>query len=70
MPGCGWALADIIVRAGVPEGVLNLVIGPGRDVGQAIVESRKVRGISFTCSVETGRRIGAACFERGKKVQL
>ncbi len=31
---------------------------------------RKVRGISFTGSVETGRRIGAACFERGKKVQL
>ncbi|NEH46156.1 aldehyde dehydrogenase family protein [Rhizobium leguminosarum] len=70
VPGCGWALADIIVRAGVPEGVFNLVIGPGRDVGQAIVESRKVRGISFTGSVETGRRIGAACFERGKKVQL
>ena len=70
VPGCGWALADIIARAGVPEGVFNLVIGPGRDVGQAFVESRKVRGISFTGSVETGRRIGAACFERGKKVQL
>jgi aldehyde dehydrogenase (NAD+) len=70
VPGCGWALADIIARAGVPAGVFNLVIGPGREVGQAIVESRKVRGISFTGSVETGRRIGAACFERGKKVQL
>jgi acyl-CoA reductase-like NAD-dependent aldehyde dehydrogenase len=70
VPGCGWALADIIARAGIPAGVFNLVIGPGRDVGQAIVESRKVRGISFTGSVATGRRIGAACFERGKKVQL
>ncbi|QTG16938.1 aldehyde dehydrogenase family protein (plasmid) [Agrobacterium tumefaciens] len=70
VPGCGWALADIIARAGVPEGVFNLVIGPGREVGQAFVESKKVRGISFTGSVETGRRIGAACFERGKKVQL
>lgn len=70
VPGCGWALGDIIARAGIPAGVFNLVIGPGREVGQAFVESRKVRGISFTGSVATGRRIGAACFESGKKVQL
>jgi acyl-CoA reductase-like NAD-dependent aldehyde dehydrogenase len=70
VPGSAWALAEILSRAGLPEGVFNLVIGPGSQVGQAIVESPKVRGVSFTGSVPTGRRIGAACFEHGKKVQL
>ncbi|MBZ9772517.1 aldehyde dehydrogenase family protein [Mesorhizobium sp. CO1-1-8] len=70
VPGSGWALAEILSRAGLPEGVFNLVIGPGSKVGQAMVESPKVRGISFTGSVPTGRRIGVACFEMGKKVQL
>lgn len=70
VPGSGWALAEILSRAGLPEGVFNLVIGPGSQVGQALVESPMVRAISFTGSVPTGRRIGAACFERGKKVQL
>lgn len=70
VPGSAWALSDIITRSGVPAGVFNLVIGPGSQVGQAIVESPKVRGVSFTGSVATGRRIGVACVERGKKVQL
>ena len=70
VPGCGWALAEILSRAGLPEGVFNFVSGPGSQVGQAIVESTRVRGVSFTGSVQTGRRIGVACFERGKKVQL
>jgi acyl-CoA reductase-like NAD-dependent aldehyde dehydrogenase len=70
VPGSAWALSDIIIRSGIPAGVFNLVIGPGSEVGQAIVESPKVRGISFTGSVATGRKIGVACVERGKKVQL
>lgn len=70
VPGSAWALSEILSRAGLPEGVFNLVIGPGSQVGQALVESSRIRGISFTGSVSTGRRIGVACFERGKKVQL
>jgi aldehyde dehydrogenase (NAD+) len=70
VPGSAWALAEIIARAGVPAGVFNLVIGPGRVVGEAFVKSPKVRAISFTGSVPTGRAIGAACFASGKKVQL
>ncbi|MFG1383876.1 aldehyde dehydrogenase family protein [Xanthobacter versatilis] len=70
VPACGWAIADMLARAGIPEGVFNLVVGPGSVVGQALVESSKVRAVSFTGSVATGRRIGAACFESGKKVQL
>jgi acyl-CoA reductase-like NAD-dependent aldehyde dehydrogenase len=69
VPGCGWTLADILHRCGVPHGVFNLVMGPGSVVGQAFVESRRVDAVSFTGSVATGRRIISACAARGAKVQ-
>jgi acyl-CoA reductase-like NAD-dependent aldehyde dehydrogenase len=69
VPGCGWALADILQRCGVPAGVFNLVMGPGQVVGNAFVGSPQVTGVSFTGSVATGRRIIAACACRGAKVQ-
>jgi len=69
VPGCGWVLADILQRCGVPKGVFNLVMGPGQVVGNALVTSHKVDAISFTGSVGTGRRIIAACAGRGAKVQ-
>ena len=70
VPACGWAIADILHRAGIPAGVFNLVMGKGSIVGNAIVSSSRVNAVSFTGSVVTGRRIGSACMERGKKVQL
>ena len=70
VPGSAWALAEIISRAGVPAGVFNLVMGSGREVGDAIVQSPKVRAVSFTGSVEVGRKIAIECVTRGKKVQL
>ncbi len=70
VPGCAWALADILNRAGLPPGVLNLVMGRGSVVGEAILRSSKVRAVTFTGSVSTGRRVGMACMETGKKVQL
>ena len=69
VPGCGWTLADILHRCGVPKGVFNLVMGPGQVVGNALVNSPRVDAISFTGSVATGRRIIAACAGRGAKVQ-
>ncbi|SMH44389.1 aldehyde dehydrogenase family protein [Azospirillum agricola] len=70
VPGSSWALAEILVQAGLPAGVFNLVMGRGSVVGEAIVASPKVTAISFTGSVSTGRRIGARAFETGKKFQL
>lgn len=71
VPGSAWALADIIVRTGLlPEGTFSLVMGPGSKVGQTLATSRKVRAITFTGSVQTGRAIGMTCMERGAKVQL
>jgi len=70
VPGCGWALADIISRSGLPEGVFNLVMGPGSVVGDAILNSPVVAGVSFTGSVGTGRTVAATCVGRGAKFQL
>ncbi len=71
-PACAWALVDILNRAGLPKGVLNLVMGRGSTVGQALLEHRDVAAISFTGSVATGRKVAAACIGSNpmKKVQL
>ncbi len=53
-------LAELAAEAGLPAGVLNVVTGFGEEAGEALVRHPLVRGISFTGSVETGRRILAA----------
>lgn len=70
VPGCAWELASILARAGLPAGVLNLVMGRGSIVGEAIVNSKDVAGVSFTGSVATGRGIAAKVVSRMGKVQL
>ncbi|WP_294258333.1 aldehyde dehydrogenase family protein, partial [uncultured Comamonas sp.] len=42
VPGSAWALADIIHRSGIPAGVFNLVMGPGRVIGEALVNHADV----------------------------
>ncbi|MCW5751043.1 MAG: aldehyde dehydrogenase family protein [Alphaproteobacteria bacterium] len=70
VPGSAWALAEIIQKAGLPEGVFNLVMGRGSVIGQALLDNPKVTGISFTGSVETGRRVAQHAVARMAKVQL
>ena len=70
VPGSAWALVEILSRAGLPKGVLNLVMGRGSVVGQTMLESRGVNAISFTGSVETGAKVAMACSARGAKYQL
>jgi alpha-ketoglutaric semialdehyde dehydrogenase len=70
VPGCAWAIAEIISRSGLPKGVFNLVMGPGSQVGNAILNHAKVNAISFTGSVATGQRVLEAAAKRRAKVQL
>jgi alpha-ketoglutaric semialdehyde dehydrogenase len=70
VPGSTWELVKIIAEAGAPAGVINLVMGRGSVVGEALVSSPDVDALSFTGSVATGRAIGAKCFASGKKFQL
>ena len=70
VPGCAWALAEIISRSGLPAGAFNLVLGSGRRVGQTIVESPLVDAISFTGSVPVGEALLATATARRARVQL
>lgn len=70
VPGCTWALVDILQRAGLPKGVLNLVMGKGSVVGQAILDSADVKAITFTGSQGTGERVAQASIKHNRKFQL
>jgi len=70
VPGCSWAIADILNRAGLPKGVLNLVMGKGSVVGQAMLDSPDLAGITFTGSTGTGKRVAASSIEHNRKFQL
>lgn len=67
-PGSAWALVDIFLRAGLPKGVLNLVMGKGSVAGPAIVDA--VDAISFTGSVPTGRGIAERAIKTMTRIQL
>src|SRR5262245_46213640 len=70
VPGCAWALAEIIARAGVPAGVFNLVMGRGSVVGEVLSNDPGVDAVSFTGSAAVGRRVAQNCAARLAKVQL
>ncbi|ENR10749.1 aldehyde dehydrogenase family protein [Brucella ovis] len=70
VPGCSWAIADILHRAGLPKGVLNLVMGKGSVVGQTILDSADVNAVTFTGSTGTGKRVAAASIEHNRRFQL
>ncbi|MEV6693541.1 aldehyde dehydrogenase family protein [Micromonospora sp. NPDC051196] len=60
-------LARIIVDAGAPAGVFNLVMGPGRTVGEELLTAPGVDGISFTGSTTTGAHVARRCIDHGNK---
>src|SRR5437870_856366 len=63
-------LADLILEAGIPEGVVNVVVGPGRVVGQRLVEHPDVAKIGFTGSTEVGRGVMQGAAGTIKRVTL
>ena len=70
VPGCAWALAEIISRSGIAPGVFNLVMGRGSVIGDPLVNDPGIQAISFTGSQGVGERIAQQCALRLKKVQL
>lgn len=63
-------LVEILMEAGLPPGVINLVFGPGTPVGSAVVHHPDIRAISFTGSLETGKWIMGECAKSMKRVSL
>jgi len=70
VPGSTWAIVDILQRAGLPKGVLNLVMGRGSVVGQTLLDSPDVDAVTFTGSVGTGKRVAEASVKLMRKFQL
>ncbi|WP_029076032.1 aldehyde dehydrogenase family protein [Kaistia adipata] len=70
VPGCAWTIVDILVRNGLPKGVVNLVMGRGSVVGQAMLDSPKINALSFTGSVGTGKKVAEASIAVMRKFQL
>jgi aldehyde dehydrogenase (NAD+) len=70
VPASPWTLSDIIQRAGLPAGVLNLVMGPGAKLGAALAASPDIDAVSFTGSQEVGPSVAAAAVKTGARVQL
>ena len=62
--------ASIALDAGIPEGVVNVVVGPGSVCGQRLVEHPDVAKIAFTGSTEVGRSIAAGAAATIKRVTL
>lgn len=69
VPGCSWEIANILQESGCPNGVFNLVMGSGGQVGSRMVEHPEIDAISFTGSVTTGQAIAVKCAQTGKRVQ-
>ena len=63
-------LEKLALQAGIPEGVLNVVVGAGRTVGERLVQHPDVAKVAFTGSTDVGKRIGALAAESIKRVTL
>uniref|UniRef100_UPI00403F246E aldehyde dehydrogenase family protein n=1 Tax=Ornithinibacillus sp. FSL M8-0202 TaxID=2921616 RepID=UPI00403F246E len=66
----GFLIADILEQAGLPKGVLNVIVGKGSEIGDDIVEHPISKLVSFTGSTEVGRRIGEIAGRTLKDVAL
>jgi aldehyde dehydrogenase (NAD+) len=64
VPGSAWALAEILSRSGLPQGVFNLVMGRGAEVGATLLDDSRIAAVTFTGSVATGQKVAAACMNR------
>ncbi|HWV24381.1 MAG TPA: aldehyde dehydrogenase family protein [Thermomicrobiales bacterium] len=63
-------LAEILQEAGIPDGVVNVVLGSGSEVGDPILHHPDVPVISFTGSTETGKAVALAAAEHNKRLTL
>lgn len=70
VPHTGTVLVEILLEAGLPPEVIQLVHGVGESVGAAIVLHPEIPVISFTGSTETGRIVGETCGRMHKRLSL
>jgi methylmalonic acid semialdehyde dehydrogenase len=68
-PATAVRLTELFAEAGIPKGVLNLILGSGSEAGDEIVGHAAVRAVSFTGSNGVGLKLYEQCSRRGAKVQ-
>ncbi len=68
-PSVSRKLVECLDEAGLPDGVINYVTGPGKVVGQAITEHEDIDAVSFTGSLKVGKKVYQQCSKKGKRVQ-
>ncbi len=68
-PATAVRICELFEEAGLPKGVLNLILGKGEEVGDEIINHPAVKAISFTGSTATGIKIYEQAAKRGAKVQ-
>jgi aldehyde dehydrogenase (NAD+) len=68
-PATGVRIVEIFEAAGIPPGVLNLILGSGSDAGDEIINHPAVKAVSFTGSNEVGIRLYEQVSRRGAKCQ-
>lgn len=69
-PLSALALAELARRAGIPDGVVNVVAGKTEDIGQELTSNPKVRKLTFTGSTEVGKELIRACASTVKKTTM
>jgi acyl-CoA reductase-like NAD-dependent aldehyde dehydrogenase len=69
-PHTAGRFVEVLIEAGVPPGVVNLIHGRGEEVGAELVRHRDVQLVSFTGSAAVGREIASVCGQNLKRVSL
>lgn len=69
-PLSALALAELARRAGIPDGVLNVVVGSSSNIGNELTSNPIVRKLSFTGSTEVGKLLEAQCVPTLKKTSM
>jgi acyl-CoA reductase-like NAD-dependent aldehyde dehydrogenase len=69
-PLSAWRIVEALHEAGLPKGVLNFVAGSGGELGEALVQAKPLKAISFTGSCQIGEWLHAEASKRRLRIQL
>ena len=69
-PLSAWRLIEACHEAGIPKGVVNFIAGSGGEIGDALVNAKPLKAISFTGSCEVGNRLHEQASKRRLRIQL
>src|SRR6266852_4048071 len=69
-PLSAWRIVEALHEAGIPKGVINFVAGSGGELGQALVDAKPLKAISFTGSCQIGEWLHAEASKRRLRIQL